>query len=248
MRLIPILSTPAGRTLTAKNWQSLGVSVVAYDLASLLIKPGFNVLKLFADLNSYVGWSAEIILQATLPAPDRSGNYILRSPYDGSRISFTAEEILEIIAWLNPAAVLLPQGIVFEQVIERLPASIFTYYTPEDIPTNPLGHGVYVKSTEWSEEKSRQWAGVKCCVYGPTNQLQYKTFAAHGVELIISDSPAEDACQGLLYTSNGMDRLPAWMQNHEYLDLLMQSTALLYQRYAVMINYNELQEFLSDQC
>ncbi len=244
MRLIPMLSTPSGSTLTAKNWQSLGVSVVSYDLAALLIKPGFNVLKLFADLNSYVGWPEDIILQATFPAPDRSGNYILRSPYDGSRAAFTAEEILEVIAWLNPAAVLLPQGIAFDQAIERLPASIFTYYTPEDSPLRPVGQGIYVKSTEWSEEKSRQWAGIKCCVYGPTSQLQYQTFAQQGVAVVISDTPAEDACQGRLYTSHGMDRLPAWMHNHEYLDLLMQSTALLYQRYAVMINYNWLRELL----
>ena len=238
MQLIPMLSTPSGSTLTVKNWQSLGISVVSYDLAALLIKPGFKVLKLFADLNSYVGWPEDIILQATFAAPDKSGNYILRSPYDGSRASFTAEEILEIIAWLNPTAVLLPQGILFEQAIKHLPASIFTYYTPEDSPEHYAGQGIYVRSTEWSKEKSQQWVGIKCCVYGPTNMLQYKAFIEQGVSAVISDTPAEDACQGRLYTSNGVSKLPAWMHNNEYLDLLMQSTALLYHRYAIMVQYD----------
>ena len=239
MLWVPMLSTPSGSTLTAKNWHSIGVSVVSYDLAALLIKPGIDVLMRFSDLNHYVGWSEKIILQATLPAPDRSGNYLLRSPYDGSRLSFTAKEILEVIAWLKPNAVLLPQGIDFEMVMDKLPKSIFMYYAPADAPNHLAGHGVYVKSSAWLEEKNHGLHGIECCVYGPASQTQGKQLQDQGIKMLISDTPAEDACQGTLYTPHCMDEIQqkVFSQYMPYLNYLRVSTPLLYARYAVIYNY-----------
>lgn len=237
MLWVPMLSTPSGSTLTAKNWQSVGVSLVSYDLAALLIKPGVEVLKHFNSLNNYVGWSEKIILQATFPKPDRAGNYILRSPYDGNRLVFTAEEIISIIAWLKPESVLLPYGIDYNLVLEKLPASIFTYYAADDAPENTTGHGIYFKSSDNMPHSH----GMKFCVYGPASQLQGKIFSDQGIQLLISDTPAEDACQGRLYTSHGTVDLMEQKQaeHHAYMSYLSFSTPLLYQRLAVMMNYSQ---------
>lgn len=99
---IPMIDTPAGQCLTAQNWRDAGITGVSVSLEKLLIKPGLPFLLRLTNLKQYLGWSETLVLNATMPAPSKSGDFVLRSSFDGSRISISIEQVEQLIVQLNP--------------------------------------------------------------------------------------------------------------------------------------------------
>lgn len=129
--IIPNLSTPAGACLTAKNWEALGISCVSYDAASLLIKPGLSYLKSLPDWQRYTGWQGEWILDATMLRFNTTGESLLRSPFDGSTIRYTLQDLVDVIVHLKPHHVLLPIGFEADDAIWAQMCSHSIIHIPE---------------------------------------------------------------------------------------------------------------------
>lgn len=130
---IPTLTTPAGSCLTADNWREVGVTCVSYDLSFLLIKPGLSYLKILPDWQTYSGWNGEWLLNASMPSPDASGEYVLRSPFDGSRIRCNLRDIVDVILNLKPHQVILPSGFeVDEATWQQLRTTSMLYVPVEE--------------------------------------------------------------------------------------------------------------------
>jgi queuine tRNA-ribosyltransferase len=106
----PILTTEAGSCLTIQNWKETGVEAVVYELSALLVKPGMTLLKTLPDLASYTGWDKTLLLDASMLKMNRDGRVIIHSSYDGSRQSYTTDELWSVMVQLKPHGVILPAG------------------------------------------------------------------------------------------------------------------------------------------
>jgi len=97
----PLLTSQAGVCLTMDNWHEIGVQAGIFSLEALMTKPGIEVLKSFRDLRHYTGWEGKIILYVGLKPKSSTGDYVIRSPYDGGRITLTQAGLLDLIQHLQ---------------------------------------------------------------------------------------------------------------------------------------------------
>lgn len=257
---IPVLTTEAGRCLTMANWQEMSIDTVTYDLTSLLMKPGFELLSTLPDLATYTGWQGNVVLNAVMPEMDKERGYTLRSEYDGSRRRYTSDDILRLVTQLKPQIVLLPKGIHSEW--QLLPNTIFPFFSLNDLPikTNRL-YGVYFiynAETPFSSlvEQIQNHSSLPCYVGGELNLSMIRELAVMGVEYVSSDVPARDACEGIVYCSNGVFSIKENSQSlnfgvidercscpicrqqltRGYLHHLLEHTPLLCQRFLIQHN------------
>lgn len=110
MIYVPHLTTPAA-CLTQANWHTLGMTYGLCDLSHMIIKPGLAFWKNGTNLATYLAWDRTLILDASHLAPNAQGQFVIRSPYDGSRHELTLDEFWDLVQQLKPDMLLLPQGI-----------------------------------------------------------------------------------------------------------------------------------------
>src|ERR1700733_3126340 len=110
-KYIPIITSEAGLCLSVANWQEVKIKTISFHLDSLLLKPGYELLKKIPDLAQYMGWSGAMILNATKCVANKAGIIILTSPYNGSKLKLTYDQLVELIQHIKPDAVLLPSKI-----------------------------------------------------------------------------------------------------------------------------------------
>lgn len=259
---IPVFTSETGSCLTLANWQEVGVDKATYDLTSLLMKPGFELLSTLPDLKSYTGWSKNLFLNAAMPKMGREGDYTLRSIYDGSRKRYTQDELLKLIVQLKPHFVLLPEGM--GRVGQALPENIMPFFAPDDLPTLvERAHGVYffydtAMPFSGLVQKILKYKDIPCYVGGELSLSLMLELANIGVEYIASDVPARDACLGTIYCKEAdfllkddAQRLsfalidekctcPTCEQQltRAYLHHLLEHTPLLCQRFLIQHNVN----------
>lgn len=112
INVIPRFTTAAGSSLTMANWSELGIENGSFCLASLCIRPGPQVLMSFKHLRHYCAWPGKIILNllALLAAETSSGYFKLRSPYDGSYLTISKKEVMQLLEHLQPDYVVFPDS------------------------------------------------------------------------------------------------------------------------------------------
>ena len=205
---VPVLSSPAGLCLTGENWEEVGIETAAYHLSELLMKPGFSVLQEIPDLATYVGWHNTLVLNASMLIMNKEGDFTLRSKYDGSRLRYTLQEIIKLIAHLNPSMVLLPQGIHQQNsmVLQSLPSTILPFFMPSDVPADSQNRpsGVY-----FLHDKSVLLEDFIARVTHYNDRIRYaagdfdsssmERLVKTGIDYIESDRPAADALEGMVY-------------------------------------------------
>ena len=200
---IPTLTTEAGRCLTVENWQDVGISMAAYDLTALLMKPGFELLSALPDLATYVGWQGDVVLNATLPDISKDEVYTLRSEYDGSRSRYSQADILMLIGQLKPQMVILPDGIDGWQ---SLSDTILPLFSPANLPKQAeRSFGVYFSydataSFSTLKQRIQRCEGLPCYVGGELTLALMQELADLGVQYLSSDVPARDASEGWVYS------------------------------------------------
>ncbi|MFI4963634.1 MAG: hypothetical protein ACHP6H_07250, partial [Legionellales bacterium] len=144
---IPVLSSEAGSCLTPANWKELGIKTASYTLESLLVKPGLELLNQIHNLKDYLGWSGALILNASALEVNKAGVYVLRSPFDGTKITFEPIECIRLINHLMPDAVLLPNKMVNDCPDNwvDLNEAIIPFIHAEDRSQQPIlrPHGIY---------------------------------------------------------------------------------------------------------
>jgi queuine tRNA-ribosyltransferase len=213
---IPVLSSEAGTCLTGANWREAESYSAAYYLDSLLLKPGFDLLKKIPDLASYLGWSGTLILNASNLRANKEGVFTLISPYDGSKIRFSFDELLDLVLQLKPDMVLLP-----EQVMQHCPDvwdkwndDIMPFLAAGDLAQQELhrDHGIYHISGDATLSSSSIEHIAKnkkkpCYLSGKLGLDLIKLSASLGMEFIESDEPASLAMQGQVYSREGVINL-----------------------------------------
>jgi queuine tRNA-ribosyltransferase len=255
---VPSLTSMAGSCLTAKNWFETGIKAASFDLASLLIKPGYSLLCSLNRLQHYLGWEKPVVLDASL-LQNKEEQYKIRSTYDGSIIEHSHSEIWSLIETLNPEFVLLPPDVRTEEI------QFNSKITP--LFANTTEHsGVYVRySTRqtWEEfiEDIKQYPSPY--VIGDFTQEQIAELITYNIRGVQSDRPAEDGMLGNVYTINGnldlrdkryemdfarMDQACECLTctqgfTRAYLHHLLAQTPLLCQRLLIQHNIHHSQSF-----
>ncbi|MCP0912994.1 queuine tRNA-ribosyltransferase family protein [Legionella sp. 27cVA30] len=204
--MIPILTTAAGNSLTAANWQEIGIKTVSYSLASLLYKPGYRLLRELSALGEYTGWQGEFVLNAILP-PAKEGLFNLRSPYDGSHVRISVQELFDLINHLRPKFVLLPAGMKATgiDILKILHGHIVPLFPITDLPQNDdREFGVYAVQEDVNKPFP-DFSAHKNKLRYIAGELDFASIASlkHAVDLIESDHPAADAFAGRVYDSSG---------------------------------------------
>lgn len=264
-RFIPNLTTNLGRSLTMANWREVGTHTAAFDLTSLLMKPGPELLNQLQGLAAFTGWKGQIALNATMPKINREGECTLRSVYDGSRARYSIDDILMFITKLNPHLVILPSGInqLDKQAWLSLPETILPFFYPDDLPVsqNLRPHGIYLHYDIKTPFENvlmliDKYNDLPCYVNGDLNLSRMKMLADKDVDYIESDFPVQDACLGNVYVENQSISLsnavkavtfsvideacicPTCKQNltQAYLCHLLEHTPLLAQRFLIQHN------------
>ncbi|KTD83034.1 hypothetical protein [Legionella waltersii] len=269
-KFIPVLNTNAGMCLTGENWSEVGVNTLAVKLVLLMVKPGISVLKAIPNLNQYLGWSGDIILNCGDVIANREGIFTVISSYDGSKLQFTYTELLELIHQLKPKAALLPKKImaVCPELLNQWDNSILPFFAEEELCTNPLIHspGSYYHVTEQEDlktiqKKIAQTSDRPCYLFGRINLELIRALQDYDQILIESDIPANNAMNGYVYSNQDLVDLNSPMQSmnfttisencqcltcsqhftRAYLHHLLRNTPLLCQRFLIQHNISYIQ-------
>ena len=210
--LTPVMTTAAGSCLTGANCTEVHINQAAYHLDDLLIKPGLSVLMKVPDLKQYTSWSGTLVLNASNLVTNKTGIYLLTSPYDGSKTQFNALQLMELIVHLKPDAVILPPGLValVPELWSQLTETIFPIIAVDAIEQLQISrpYGVYFnadnyKSTVELIEHLDSYSHRPCYVAGTIDLDLIKQLQIKGISYIESDLPAKDALQGTVYTHSG---------------------------------------------
>ncbi|WED42055.1 queuine tRNA-ribosyltransferase [Legionella cardiaca] len=200
----PMLTTEAGSCLTLANWQETGTTTVSYQLESLLLKPGFSLLKELKTLKSYVGWQNKIVLNASLP-PNKQGIYSIRSPYDGSVLRIAQEEICSLINQLQPDMVILPADIDLA-LSTTLFSLMNTFIVPnEKSSASGQNYGWYLSyelssSFESLQKKIETYQDKPIYLSGNFDLSQWSVLTKYNSLYVESDLPAQNAMLGKVYS------------------------------------------------
>jgi queuine tRNA-ribosyltransferase len=217
-QFIPSCTSPEGRTLTSDNWHKTGVEWLHVSLMSWLMKPGIDVLKSLNGLPSFMGWSGNVLLDARLPLAKSRIAYTFQSEYDGSHLRFDENDIAVVISAIQPSMVLLPRGLEDGDFdIKRIPSinrdNIYFPLTDEghglderrgyqvcdDVDFQLSGHASESRNLDdLIKETSCQTVQI-----GDFSSIDYVAFAKQGTPYIVSDRPAMDGLNGVVYSSNG---------------------------------------------
>lgn len=205
---IPVMTSNAGLCLTALNWQEVKVTTASYSLESLLYKPGQEVLKKITDIKHYLGWSGAVVLNASSLIAHREGVYALKSPYDGSRIKLSAQELIELIQHLKPDAIILPKNILQDcpQFWDTWHDAIVPFFYHSDLLAQTIEreYGVYFNVSNESEfALLDQWSYRPRYVMGTIDTALIEVLRTKGISLIETDEPAKDALHGQVYSRTG---------------------------------------------
>lgn len=257
---IPIVTSEAGLCLTAANWHAARVDTVSYSLEFLLYKPGLELLKKISNLSYYLGWHGMIILNASSLIANREGAYVLKSPYDGSKIKLAALELVLLIQHLNPDVVLLPQNILQDcpQIWNILHDTMMLFFNAEELQQQNVTrkHGVYLNLNYINDVSLAKWAHLPRYVMGVFNPELIHHLRAMGIQFIETDEPVHAAFHGRVYSQAGeLDLMKASTKmqfeviesqcacpvcsqqlTKAYLHHLLQHTPLLCQRFLIQHN------------
>lgn len=199
--MIPILTTAAGSCLTAANWEAVGVNTAAFYLTDLLIKPGFHILSQVADLSSYVHWNRISVLNASDLTVQKDGMYKLFSPYDGSLIQHSQEDVYQLIHHLKPSKVLLPKDAnTRAQIWNFIAEDTFAFFSRTHMPeytSRPFG--IYWDDENHSMPKLASGSKLPSYVMGPLTRARILQLRSMGIEHLESDLIAARALEGAVY-------------------------------------------------
>lgn len=224
---VPHITTLAGSCLTQANWQTLGIHSALCTLSHMLIKPGLAFWQNGMDAKTYLAWDGVLILDARNLQLNSRQEFMLQSPYDGSRVCLNLEQFWSLVQQLQPEVLLVADDLPLAapSAVEILFGSM---HPPIEL-LEKLPQG-FVEEGSWF-------------VYGEHT-------------LYCSDRPTQDALQGRVYHSDGCFSIeapefsldfqplvsgcgcPTCQQTftRAYLHHLFQSTPLLCQRLLMMHN------------
>ncbi|HVT62347.1 MAG TPA: hypothetical protein VHD33_02520 [Legionellaceae bacterium] len=267
IHLVPTITTPAGACLTRANWHELNINTVACALDYLLMKPGLHYLETLAHIDHYLGDIGDCILDASMLVLNEQKQFIIRSVYDGSRISLSLSRFWALVEQLNPYAIVLPPSLTqYELPFLRdvIPVFPFEQVSQRHYPTS---YGVYGSEATVCHQSFEKIKLIYLMYEGVVPSFSVTSCSVP--IYIAANQPAQDAYQGIVYLKTGPDMItqavfanqfetlidnctcPICMQGFTkaYLHHLFQNTPLLCQRLLIMHNihtvYTRFQSFVN---
>lgn len=255
---IPVLTTEAGNCLTMANWQEIGIQAVSCYLESLLLKPGISLLENLLNLKSYIPWQGFLILNAALRLANKQGDYVIRSPFDGSILRIAKEDIYSLIEKLQPDAVILPSDFDARR-LASLAKATKTFVVPEINSDEHFGWYLsYEQSTSFTalQTKIERYNTKPIYLTGDFDLEQLKALAQYESLMVESNLPSQLAFSGKVYGGGEVLDLLAEEMTHQhvvidsncgcptcqqqftraYLHHLINHTPLLCQRFLIQHN------------
>lgn len=116
IQYVPYVTTPAGACLTQTNWHELGIHYALCGLAHMVIKPGLAFWQEGMDLKTYLAWDGSVILDARDFSLNGRGEFVVQSPYDGSRVVLSLDQFWDLVHQLKPDILLKPQFMETESI------------------------------------------------------------------------------------------------------------------------------------
>ncbi|MBN9231248.1 MAG: hypothetical protein BGO90_09675 [Legionella sp. 40-6] len=204
--LAPLLNTEAGLCLTAQNWRDAGINWLVCDLQALLHKPGLALLKQLKSLASYLGWGGKVILTAAHLKANREGIYKIKSPYDGSILTFDDGELKHLLEKLQPDVVVLPANITKNDstIWNSWNDAIFPFvhFQDSDEIQPSCDFGVYCSAVDYYAHSLK--TGPIYITEVHCREQMLNLFYDKGVQFIESNQPGQDALCGILYNEEGV--------------------------------------------
>lgn len=106
MNLIPVINTKEGLSLTAMDWQEIGIMNLACNLENLLFKPGLEFFNKNYQLKNFFNFFGTMYLDiSSLSIKD--GCIQIKSPYDGSKIKLSLQDLFRFIVKLAPDFIII---------------------------------------------------------------------------------------------------------------------------------------------
>ena len=229
IQYVPYVTTPAGACLTQTNWHELGIHYALCGLAHMVIKPGLAFWQQGMDLKTYLAWDGCVILDAREFSLNGREEFVVQSPYDGSRIVLSLAQFWELVHQLKPDLLLKPQSMETESVVKEQSALLSTMQSLGCQPSDGLlfthdGHTLYASdrpAQDALQGRVYQSDGL-LSLQDPLYALDFQWLEAHC---------ACPTCQ------QGFTRA--------YLHYLLQSTPLLCQRLLMMHNVFWIRKYLN---
>lgn len=208
--LVPVFTTEAGSCLTSANWQAVNITAAAFYLDPLLVKPGMHFLQQTDNLKQYLGWTGDLVINAINLSVNKAGVCAITSAFDGSKLTFTMTEIVELIQQLKPDAVVLPAKVskTCPTIWDNWPADTLPFLAVEDLETlPPVNYGVYFScdsadTMDTILSQLTEWSHVPRYISGDFDAGCIQQLAQAGVAFIETDRPARDGMHGLMYDQN----------------------------------------------
>lgn len=210
-KFIPILSSDSGMTLTAENWQEVGCDMAAFNLESLLLKPGYSLLSSLSDWRAYLGWSKSLILNLSALRPNKEGVCTLISPYDGSRVKIEYTQLIKLMMDAKADKVILPPNILRDipNLLDSWNEDTMPYFSVYDLQRNTPSapHGIYFSLNNPQADfidELKQWSHLSRYACGSIDFDLMQTLKDLSVDFIESDAPATAGINGLIYSPQGV--------------------------------------------
>lgn len=222
--LVPILSTPEGSCLTSANLQEAQVKRIAFYLDALLVKPGMTLLQSISDLTRYVNWPGELILNASSLVVNKEHKIIVKSPYDGSKHSYSGAEIIALIQQIKPNKVILPANLLtqFPSLWEHWDEAILAYIPVEELGSCslPTHYGVAQTAKQYSLA-IEQHAELPRYLWSNIDWELIQSIKADKKMLVESNLPLSFAMAGQVWSKTGWIDLTSLtlVNSHEVIDL-----------------------------
>lgn len=182
--LLPVL-TASGAAMTSDNWRSIGIDTAVFYLSSLLMKPGADTLFHVGPLKTYVGWQGRLVLNVSDILVDKTGQFVVRSVYDGRKSHYSEEVLVTLVNALKPDVVVLPVGLS-SAAMGLLSETIYAFVPMKELGRFERACGVFLTKDEAALNPE--------VIDRPTYTCGNK-----GAGWLESDKPAEDALKGLVH-------------------------------------------------
>ena len=205
---VPVMTSSAGLCLTPANWQEAGVNTAAYNLQTLIFKPGLNFLNELENFKSYMAWPGKIIINASNLPISKDGLRSLVNPYDGSKIHLSTAQLISLILHLKPDAVVLPKQIMddYPEIWRNWDAAIFPFLYADDLvqQSSNREHGVYFQASDEVLSQVQQWPNVQTYVCGDISLDLMHSLKGISCTYIESNQPAQLATMGKVYSPSAL--------------------------------------------
>jgi queuine tRNA-ribosyltransferase len=235
---VPHITSLAGTCLSRDNWRELGIHTGLARLSHLLIKPGLEFWQQTGDLKRYLAWDGIVILDCDLKL-NHADEFIIQSPYDGSRVTLSLDQFWDVIKQLQPDGIVIAQDLAQRSPIalpnELLILPTLARLSAQDSPIQPVkleGRLLQNKETElWYATDQPAQLALDGMVFGlePRLAIQDPMFATD-FQIVQADCACPTCQQGF---------------TRAYLHYLFESTPLLCQRFLMMHNVYWFSKFLA---